>query len=388
MKRSIPGALLLACACAHSRPAPVASRPAGPAQRLLEVPPAVIYKEARELMARSEWDAAKVRLDAYLAREPKNPAAQFDAGYLAEKRGDQAAAQDAYRRALRLDPGHVGAALNLARLLPAPDAEPVLRAALEKHDGDPALLDALAGALRGQNKLAQAEAVARKVLERHPKDALAWRVLAAIEADRGHVRLAESALQNARKLAPEDAGIVNSLGLLAMRRDDVVAARALFEEATRLGPSLAAPWSNLGAVALRYRDYAAAETAYARAVALEGSAPVRLGHAWALEGLRRFKEARGEYEQVLAAQPRDVDALFGRAVALKAEGDLPSSLQAFKDYLALDGPPKAADARTQVASLEARLKAAPQQPPGVQDRAETAAPPAKPDVADHTVVTQ
>ncbi len=362
--RKLTTLLLLACACAHEAPvrkAPVAAVKAPPPQPLIELPPAILYKESRELMARGDWDGAKARIDAYLAKEPKNSAALFDAGWVSERRGDLQGAQAYYQRALASDPGNAGAALNLTRLLraqdKAADAELVLRAALAKQPQDPQLLNALASVLRAQKRLDEADAAVRQVLARHPSDADAYRNLAAIEADRGHVRLAESALNNARKLDDKDAGILNSLGLLAMRRDDVAAARAYFEQATQLDASFAPAWANLGAIALQYRDYAAAEQAYAQAVALDGARwETHLAHGWALEGLRKAKDARAEYERVLAMRPGQEDALYGRALALKAENDLPAAMQAFREYVANSKATHAQEAKNQIAAIDLRLK--------------------------------
>jgi tetratricopeptide (TPR) repeat protein len=156
-----------------------------------------------------------------------------------------------------------------------------------------------------------------------------------------------------------------------MRRDDAAAARAYFEEATKLDPSLAAPWANLGAIALSYRDYAAAESAYAQAIAAGGSRwDTHLAHAWALEGLRKPKDARAEFEKVLALKAGQEDALYGRAVALKAEGDLPAALEAFKAYALGPKASKLKDAQSQMASIELRLKNPPQAPrAAVKERA-------------------
>lgn len=342
-----------------------AAQAAPPPMKVIELPPAVTYKEAREAMAAGDFEAARQKLDVYLGREPKSSAAWFDAGWVAEKQGDLKAAALGYQKALELQPAHMGAALNLIRIERGQDkladADHVARAALVKAPDDARLLDALASLQRQQGKLDDAAATIRKVLARHPRDADAYKTLAGVEADRGHLRLAESALNNARKLDDKDAGIVNSLGLLAMRRDDTSAARAFFDEATRLDPSLAAPWANLGALALQYRDYAAAEPAYAKAVALEpGRWNTHLAHAWALEGLKKPKEARAEYEKVLAVRPQQEDALFGRATALKLEGDLPAALEAFKAYAQLPKAVKLKEAQAQVASIDLRLKNPPQ----------------------------
>jgi Tfp pilus assembly protein PilF len=372
--------LLLACACAHTEPVkPVAAaQPAVKAAplRLVDLPPAILYKESRELMAQGQWDAAKERVEAYLKREPKSAAAQFDAGWIAEKRNDPKAAREAYRRALENEPGHVGAALNLCRLLREQDklaeAEKVLRGALAKQEseaapgraeaegrstGEPLLLNALSSVLRAEKKLDEADAAARQVLVRHPRDPDAYRNIAAIEADRGHVRLAESALNNARKLDDKDAGILNSLGLLAMKRDDPTAARADFEQATQVDPNFAPAWANLGALALSYRDYAAAEQAYGKAVQLDPSRwDSHLAHGWALEGLRKPRDARAEYEKVLAMKPGQEDALYGKALALKAENDLPGAMQAFKEYAANSKATHVKEAQNQIAAIDLRLK--------------------------------
>src|SRR5205814_175068 len=85
----------------------------------------------------------------------------------------------------------------------------------------------------------------------------------------------------------------------------------------------------------------------------------RLGRAWALEGLRRPGEARAEYEKVLAIAPRQDDALYGRATALKSEGDLPAALSGFKEYLGLPKASRLKEAQNQLASIDLRLRNAP-----------------------------
>ena len=60
MARKIALLTILACACAHEvvKPAAQAAKPAPP-PRLFDVPAAILHKEARELMATGQWDAAK-----------------------------------------------------------------------------------------------------------------------------------------------------------------------------------------------------------------------------------------------------------------------------------------------------------------------------------------
>ena len=148
-----------------------------------------------------------------------------------------------------------------------------------------------------------------------------------------------------------------------MRRDDVTAARGWFEQATKQDPALAAAWANLGAIALTYRDYASAGDAYAKAVALDSNRwDTHLAYAWALEGLKKPKEARAEYDKVLALRLNQEDALYGRALALKTEGDLPGAMEAFKAYAAQPKAGKLKEAQAQIASIDLRLKNPPQAP--------------------------
>jgi Flp pilus assembly protein TadD len=361
MKRWSLAMLAVPLACAHG-PAQRPSRPAqvAPAKSPEpEVSPEALLAQARDGMRQRSWETARELLEKYLARRPQDASALVEAGFVAEQLSDAEAAADLYRRALASDPQVVAAALNLARLLRANAAESVLRQALQAKPADPRLLDALGTVLRQEKKLDEAEAAARKVLERHPKDAGAWRVLAAVEADRGHARLAESALNNARKLDPGNAAIVNELGLLAIRRDDVVAARALFAEAARLDPAFSPAWVNLGALALRYRDYPAAAEALSKAVETDPArAESHLALAWALEGLRRPREARAEYEKVLAADASNDDALYGRALALKAEGDLAGASAALRAYLERKSAAHVKEAQQQLAAIALRLQGA------------------------------
>ena len=367
MNRSLPLALAALAACAGGnrevvRPAPqTAPGPPFTPMELFEVPAAVTYKEAQEKMAKGDLAGAKTQFDAYLVKRPKDANALADAGSLAEEMGDAKGAEAFERRALEVDPGQTSAALSLARIYRLqekyPDAEQVCRAALVKHEGEPRLLNSLAGALRLGRKIDEAEATVREVLMRHPMDADAYKNLALIAADRGRVRLAEVALATARKLDDKDAGIPNTLGLLAIKEGEAAAARERFQEAVTLDPNFAAAWANLGAVALSYRDYPAALTAYARAVSLDDSRwEVHLAYGWALEGSKEPKQARAEYERVLALKANQEDALYGRALALRAEGNLMAALQAFKVYLARPGAGKSKEAQAQIATIDLRLK--------------------------------
>src|SRR4051812_49438148 len=81
-------------------------------------------------MAQQRWGVAAAQLDAYLAREPADVAALFEAGWGAEQRGESKLAAGFYQRALQREPAHAAAALNLSRLIDPAAGEAGLRRAV------------------------------------------------------------------------------------------------------------------------------------------------------------------------------------------------------------------------------------------------------------------
>jgi cellulose synthase operon protein C len=235
----------------------------------------------------------------------------------------------------------------------------VCAAALAAHPDDPRLQDALAEAQRAAGKLAEAEASVRKMFLRRPGDRGAAKAAARIAADRGRTRLAESLYARARTEDERDPALPNELGVLAAQRGDPVAARAFFLQATAIDPRFAPAWANLATLLLSYRDYRGAQDAYAKAVELDPDRPeLHLGYAWALEGGRKVALARAEFDEVLRLRPGEIDALYGRASALRAEGQLELALRAFREYVTRPNASRLKEAKGNIAAIELRLKSA------------------------------
>ena len=238
-------------------------------------------------------------------------------------------------------------------------SEPVCAAALDAHPDDPRLEESFAEAQRAAGKLDAAEATVRKMFLRRPGDRGAAKAAARIAADRGRTRLAESLYARARTEDDRDPAIPNELGVLAAHRGDPAAARAFFLQSSAIDPAFAPAWANLGTLLLSYRDYAAAQDAYAKAVEHDPDRPeLHLGHAWALEGAHTVALALAEFDQVLRLRPGEIDALYGRASALRAEGQLEAALRAFREYVARPNAPRTREAEGNISAIELRLKSA------------------------------
>src|SRR5205807_10416488 len=151
--------LIATCACAHAAQTKPkgAQSAADERQRLIELPAAILHLQARELMAQGRWEPAQARLEAYLAKQPADAAALFDAGWVQEQLGEPGAAAQSYAKALASTGGHCAAALNLPRPLQRTPvkAEEVLRSVVRQRPDDPLLLNVLAAAQPADSKLGQ-----------------------------------------------------------------------------------------------------------------------------------------------------------------------------------------------------------------------------------------
>ncbi len=140
----------------------------------------------------SATDPAKASEDLLeaLKLSPETPTDTLLAASLAEQTGQLDAAEQAYRRMLAKDPKSAAANAGLAHLLIArkqyPEAETLLRAALEQSPEDTALTAQLATVLAAEDK-AEALPLFQKLHDAHPKDAAITRMLAAVMDDAGDV---------------------------------------------------------------------------------------------------------------------------------------------------------------------------------------------------------
>ena len=134
---------------------------------------------------------------------------------------------------------------------------------------------------------------------------------------RAERELAAAIIGVAQSLEPDNAEAYLVLGFLALGKDDRIAATAAFKKATELDANLGLAWHNLAAQYLHAKNYPQALQAAQRAVTLfpgPGLAGAQLNLGSALRGVRRFDEARAEYQRVLARDPNYADAYFNLGV--------------------------------------------------------------------------
>lgn len=189
-----------------------------------------------------------------LKLSPETTSDTLLAASLAEATGQTDAAEAAYRRVLAKDPNSEAASAGLAHLLiknkQYPEAETLLRAALEKAPDDPTLTAQLAAVLAAENK-AEAVPLLQKLHTQHPNDKAIARMLAEVEADAGDFAASDALYVSLLAAAPQDPELLVGHGQNLVREQKFAEAYQVFAKASELDPASADSWSGLAFSASR-----------------------------------------------------------------------------------------------------------------------------------------
>ena len=222
---------------------------------------------------------------------------------------DPAGAQQAFTRALRLDPSN-GLALKYL-------ADISFRA----------------------GRLAEARDGYRRAIAarfRHPD---VFVNLAAIAEREGKLDEARAALTDAVELTAGDADAWNRLGLIEARRNNLDAARRAFKSAIAAEPARAEPYYNLGLIERRGGNEDAAQTHLKEALARNPTYP-EANYELATGYLRgkQPEPALAAYHAALAARPDYAEALFGAARAALDLGKLDEARRDYERFIQIAPP--------------------------------------------------
>ena len=213
-------------------------------------------------------------------------------GSLLETLGDAAAAEDAYRSALRLRPNHPVARFNLANL------------ALQRGDRT----EAIAGY--------------RALIEQQPTFAPGHHNLGRCLEQQGDTEGAITAYRQAVAADPMAASAHNSLGLALEKQGKPEAAAVAYRQALSTDPGYALARFNLADLELTQGRAAAAAEHYAEGLqARPDNTQARYNFAAALRILGRDAAAVAELERVLTVRPDDPGTLHNLAWILAASKD-------------------------------------------------------------------
>ncbi len=240
-----------------------------------------------------------------LKLSPETPDDTLLAAELAEKTGQNDAAEEAYRRVLAKEPHATPASIGLARLLilrqQFADAETILRAALVSAPDDPTLNAQLALVLAAQNK-AEALPLLEKLHAAHPADAAIARMLAQVMAEAGDYAASDQIDAKLLAASPDDPDLLVAHGQNLVRQARLAEAMKVFARVTQIDPANADGWSGLAFTASRtgQPDLALHALAMRSRYAQENASSLFL---WAIsyDALHQKQDAIAYYQRFLAA---------------------------------------------------------------------------------------
>jgi tetratricopeptide (TPR) repeat protein len=189
-----------------------------------------------------------------LKLSPESPEDTLLAAELAEQAGQNDAAETAYRRVLEKDPHSIPANAGLAHLLIVrkqyPEAETLLRTALQSAPDDPTLNAQLAAVLTAEDD-ADALPLLKKLHDAHPADPAITRMLAQVLAVAGDYAGSDQLYLRLLAANPQDVDLLVAHGQNLVRLARFTEAFTAFDKAAQVDPSSGDAWSGLAFAAFR-----------------------------------------------------------------------------------------------------------------------------------------
>lgn len=334
-----------------------ASADASPLQATSE-PVSAQVAEAEVAIGKSDWKTAETKLDVWLAQNPADPRALFDAGYVADAQNRSTDAESLYRRAIEADPksfeAHLSLGLLLARQGSGDDARPELAIATTLDPGEAGavvkarawralaqidraddtteasndLLEALklsqettadtllaANIAEDAGEYDAAEAAYRRVLAREPGSAVANKGLAHVLIVQKHYPEAETLLRAALQQSPEDPALTAQLATVLVAQDNAEAL-PLLQKLHDAHPNDPAITRMLAAVMADAGDYAGSDRFYVALLAATPNDPALLvSHGQNLIRQLRYTDAFAAFDKATRVDPDNAEGWSGLAFA-------------------------------------------------------------------------
>ena len=277
--------------------------PDAPDSNPQEVSPQVASAEAA--ISSSDWKSAEAKLNAWLAGNPQDARALFDAGYVADTQNRFDEAAGLYRRAIAANPksfeAHLSLGLLLARQGKPEEARPELVTATTLDPGE-----------AGQTLKARA-----------------WRALAEIDrpepGHQGDATAATNDLLEALKLTPETTSDVLLAASLAEQSGQYDDAEAAYKRLLAKDPTSAPANAGLAHLMIRKKQYPQAETFLRAALEKLPDDPALTAQLATVLAAQDKAEALPLLQKLHTAHPEDANITGMLAEVMGVAGDIAGS---------------------------------------------------------------
>ncbi len=316
-------------------------------------------------LKRGAYPTALALLSESVAKMPDVPEVQFHFGLANYMTGNEAAARDAFQRALIIStnfPGHAECQRCLSLLAINPqtagaDAIATLEKRVAEKPDDPVALGRLAAIYQRDGKLDKAAASYEGVLKTDPKNFMAMLNLAQLYASKD-VTKASALAKAAYAQASDNPDAEHIYGLLAGQTGDYKLSASLLQQAAQNRPNDPQFLFDFAQAAYRVGNVSDAQAAMQNAMQLNLPAPQSTEARRWLDLVRlaanpaQAPAASAQVTEILKAEPDYVPALMVLGVVHEHDADATASAAAYEKILARY--PDFAPAQRQLAILYAR----------------------------------
>jgi tetratricopeptide (TPR) repeat protein len=314
-------------------------------------------EKGHTFLAAGNFEKARVEFQNALQIAPKDAEARFEMGMVDEKLGNPREAAQFYQGTIDVDPEHIGARTNLARLFlmsGATDrAVELIKPALEKHPEDSELL-ALRAATRLQQKdLTGAQADAERAVALAPTNEDAVAVLAGIFSSNGAKEKAEALLEQSIQRIPGTVDLRLVLMQLYSQENRAADVERLLVKLVELKPKEKTHRLRLAQYYARLNQIDAAEHTLRVAVGdLPAERDLKLALIDFLATRRNRDVAEKELQGMISANPSDNQLKFALASFYEAAQQWPKATAVFQGVIDKEKlEPSGLSARDHLAAL-------------------------------------
>jgi len=228
------------------------------------------------------YDDAKDCFSKALEIDPNKLEAHVNLGSACQLKGQFDQAETCFRNALRMNPNCVDACVNLGTLM--------------RLDG----------------KLFEAEEILNHAITCEPRCSEAYNNLGIVLHELGHLKAAFTAFKKTLEINPGYSNAYNNMGSVFRDQKQLEPALACYRKAFVLDPASVEAHNNYGAIYLSLGDLEEAELHFQNALKFKKDFhPALVNLAIVFHKKRRHDEALLLFEQVIAADPEQVEAHFG-----------------------------------------------------------------------------
>jgi tetratricopeptide (TPR) repeat protein len=312
----------------------VAARP-GAAQQAAS---SSAYDRAAELLAKGQVSEAWRELNTAVARNPSDAMLYNLRGLAAVRLGDIHAAEESFRRVIRLAPERSMGYTNLATLLSETGqnekAMPLFRAALDRNPGDFSALLGSGVILSNLQKYAEAQLYLEKAWRAHPGDFQAGyeyaRVLRELKRPEDSRRILDGLTP------PKDAALASKYfalsAVVAGDRGDALTAAGLYQRAYRLSPNFFDLYLSLVRATLRASVQGPGLVLPDPPAQLSSEQHFALGLLLASHGA--YAQAMPQFEETLRMEPTSSSAAYNLVLCYRGTGNINSAVELAERELA------------------------------------------------------